>query len=132
MILEYIAPGARRRTHTAGTTEAGLLGLLDVGNHDIKVLKHGSEVNAAFARGITGIGYAKSWTFRKSHRERLARVLCKFARCKKLEARGGIEPPIKVLQTFALPLGDRASDALHITRGVHRHRSSAGCTRAGS
>ena len=27
-----------------------------------------------------------------------------------LEARGGIEPPIKVLQTFALPLGDRATD----------------------
>ena len=27
---------------------------------------------------------------------------------KKLEARGGIEPTIKVLQTFALPLGDRA------------------------
>jgi hypothetical protein len=26
-----------------------------------------------------------------------------------LEARGGVEPPIKVLQTFALPLGDRAS-----------------------
>ena len=26
----------------------------------------------------------------------------------KMEARGGIEPPIKVLQTFALPLGDRA------------------------
>jgi hypothetical protein len=25
-----------------------------------------------------------------------------------LEARGGIEPPVKVLQTFALPLGDRA------------------------
>ena len=25
-----------------------------------------------------------------------------------LEARGGIEPPIKVLQTFALPLGYRA------------------------
>ena len=25
-----------------------------------------------------------------------------------LEARGGIEPPIKVLQTFALPLGHRA------------------------
>src|SRR5579862_3046201 len=25
-----------------------------------------------------------------------------------LEARGGIEPPMKVLQTFALPLGDRA------------------------
>ena len=29
--------------------------------------------------------------------------------CKNLEARGGIEPPIKVLQTFALPLGDRAT-----------------------
>jgi hypothetical protein len=28
-----------------------------------------------------------------------------------LEARGGVEPPIKVLQTFALPLGDRASVA---------------------
>src|SRR5580658_5711444 len=27
---------------------------------------------------------------------------------KRMEARGGIEPPIKVLQTFALPLGDRA------------------------
>ena len=26
-----------------------------------------------------------------------------------LEARGGIEPPIRVLQTPALPLGDRAS-----------------------
>ena len=30
MILEYLAPGARRRTRTAGTTEASLLGLLDV------------------------------------------------------------------------------------------------------
>jgi len=28
---------------------------------------------------------------------------------KTLEARGGIEPPIEVLQTSALPLGDRAS-----------------------
>jgi hypothetical protein len=27
-----------------------------------------------------------------------------------LEARGGIEPPIWVLQTHALPLGDRAPD----------------------
>ena len=26
-----------------------------------------------------------------------------------LEARGGIEPPLEVLQTSALPLGDRAS-----------------------
>jgi hypothetical protein len=30
---------------------------------------------------------------------------------KSLEARGGIEPPIKVLQTFALPLGDRATES---------------------
>ena len=30
---------------------------------------------------------------------------------KKLEARGGIEPPIWVLQTHALPLGDRASNS---------------------
>ena len=28
-----------------------------------------------------------------------------------MEARGGIEPPIKVLQTFALPLGDRATES---------------------
>jgi hypothetical protein len=28
---------------------------------------------------------------------------------KSLEARGGIEPPIMVLQTIALPLGDRAT-----------------------
>jgi hypothetical protein len=27
-----------------------------------------------------------------------------------LEARGGIEPPVKVLQTFALPLGHRAGN----------------------
>src|SRR5258706_273550 len=32
---------------------------------------------------------------------------------KNLEARGGIEPPIKVLQTFALPLGDRAKPNEH-------------------
>jgi hypothetical protein len=30
---------------------------------------------------------------------------------KVLEARGGIEPPIKVLQTFALPLGYRATES---------------------
>jgi hypothetical protein len=42
-----------------------------------------------------------------------------------LEARGGIEPPIKVLQTFALPLGDRASDATHSTRQKPRHRPPA-------
>jgi hypothetical protein len=31
-----------------------------------------------------------------------------FSNGKELEARGGIEPPIKVLQAYALPLGDRA------------------------
>jgi hypothetical protein len=35
-----------------------------------------------------------------------------------LEARGGIEPPIKVLQTFALPLGDRAP-----SKGAHLQRA---------
>jgi hypothetical protein len=48
MILEYLAPGARRRTHTAGTTEASLLGLLDVGIHGRRVLKQGGEVNTTF------------------------------------------------------------------------------------
>ena len=31
-----------------------------------------------------------------------------------MEARGGIEPPIKVLQTFALPLGHRAVGKLRV------------------
>lgn len=35
-----------------------------------------------------------------------------------LEARGGIEPPIKVLQTFALPLGDRALEPITTTGTV--------------
>ena len=33
-----------------------------------------------------------------------------------LEARGGIEPPIMVLQTIALPLGDRATEDEELTR----------------
>jgi hypothetical protein len=37
-----------------------------------------------------------------------------------LEARGGIEPPIKVLQTFALPLGDRASEAMQFYQKIPR------------
>jgi hypothetical protein len=39
-----------------------------------------------------------------------AELFLKAQPAKILEARGGIEPPIKVLQTFALPLGDRAPD----------------------
>jgi len=49
MNLEYLAPGARRRTHTAGTTEASLLSLLDVGNHGIRVQKGDCEVNRYLA-----------------------------------------------------------------------------------
>ena len=49
MILEYLAPGARRRTHTAGTTEASLLGLLDVENHILRVQKGAFEVNCYLA-----------------------------------------------------------------------------------
>src|SRR5579864_3326585 len=50
MILDDLAPGARRRTHTAGTTEASLLGLLDVGIHGRRILKQGEEVNTTFCR----------------------------------------------------------------------------------
>ncbi len=49
MILDYLAPGARRRTHTAGTTEASLLGLLDVENHILRVQKGAFEVNCYLA-----------------------------------------------------------------------------------
>jgi hypothetical protein len=41
------------------------------------------------------------------NREKDAKAVVK-SRGQELEARGGIEPPIKVLQTYALPLGDRA------------------------
>ena len=44
-----LAPGARRRTHTAGTTKASLLGLLDVENHVSKVQKEVFEVKPLFA-----------------------------------------------------------------------------------
>jgi hypothetical protein len=39
-----------------------------------------------------------------------------FLKCKTLEARGGIEPPIKALQAFALPLGDRAAELVSLQR----------------
>ena len=41
-----------------------------------------------------------------------------------MEARGGIEPPIKVLQTFALPLGDRAG--LLVAQGNHSIGNASG------
>jgi hypothetical protein len=50
MILEYWVPGARRRRHTAGTTEASLLGLLDVRNHVLKIQGVRAEVNEAMTR----------------------------------------------------------------------------------
>ena len=37
-----------------------------------------------------------------------------------LEARGGIEPPIMVLQTIALPLGDRATEPKETWNGEGR------------
>src|SRR5213594_1976314 len=39
---------------------------------------------------------------------------------KELEARGGIEPPIMVLQTIALPLGDRATEPKETWNGEGR------------
>src|SRR5216683_6753976 len=108
MILEYMAPGARRHTRTAGTTEAGLLGLLDVGNHEIRVQKDGSKVNATFAAGINLGSHRNRSVSQLSLRDLLQQDTLVAAN---LEARGGIEPPIKVLQTFALPLGDRASES---------------------
>ena len=46
------------------------------------------------------------------HLQRPYSVRANFTRMG-LEARDGIEPPIKVLLTFALPLGDRASRENH-------------------
>jgi hypothetical protein len=54
MILEDLAPGARRRTHTAGTTEASLLGLLDVENHRLRVQNDSPKVNEAIEEGGGG------------------------------------------------------------------------------
>jgi hypothetical protein len=82
---------------------AGLLGLLEVGNHGTRVLKEGSEVNATFEQG----SHSRLSAFVPARLQRTAKSGCPT---KRLEARGGIEPPIKVLQTFALPLGDRASE----------------------
>src|ERR1700730_13373992 len=42
-----LAPGARRRTHTAGTTEASLLSLLDVRNHPSKIPNEAIESQLA-------------------------------------------------------------------------------------
>src|SRR6266487_1019578 len=51
---------------------------------------------------------------------RAARLLRYMSREKELEARGGIEPPIMVLQTIALPLGDRATEPKEIWNGEGR------------
>jgi hypothetical protein len=40
-----------------------------------------------------------------------------------LEARGGIEPPMKVLQTYALPLGYRAL-LRTVSNSLNRYRAS--------
>ena len=52
---------------------------------------------------------AKDESRNRSERAReLRSATCRSFNNMDLEARGGIEPPIKVLQTFALPLGYRA------------------------
>src|SRR6266550_3012732 len=107
MILEYLAPGARRRTHTAGTTEAILVvnwearsrieppiwtlqttvrGFLRTGDADpFKVLKRweGPCVASTYFVAVCHCGKY----------EEFGAALKTTA----LEARGGIEPPIKVL-----------------------------------
>jgi hypothetical protein len=42
-----------------------------------------------------------------------------------MEARGGIEPPMMVLQTIALPLGDRATEQNEIWNSEGRERRKA-------
>ncbi len=42
-----------------------------------------------------------------------------------MEARGGIEPPMMVLQTIALPLGDRATERNEIRSGEGRTEKEA-------
>ncbi len=42
-----------------------------------------------------------------------------------LEARGGIEPPMMVLQTIALPLGDRATEQNELGSGEGRREKEA-------
>ena len=54
--LELQPPGARRHTHTAGTTEASLLGLLDVETHAIRVLKGFGCVNRTLLEPIRALG----------------------------------------------------------------------------
>ena len=49
------------------------------------------------------------------------RIISPFLLSQTLEARGGIEPPIKALQAFALPLGDRAVKPIQL---VQRHAAA--------
>ncbi len=42
-----------------------------------------------------------------------------------MEARGGIEPPMMVLQTIALPLGDRATEQNETRSGEGRREKEA-------
>ena len=49
---------------------------------------------------------------------------------KNLEARGGIEPPLEVLQTSALPLGDRASLQARCGQHVKCYRELSFCATA--
>jgi len=109
MILEDLAPGARRRTDTAGTTEASLLGLLDVENHTGRLSKQGEEVNKTFPAQTAGLpqnqGTSAVNGARFTHSSQI-RILRNF------ETRDEIEPPIKVSQTLKARTGAPSYDAM--------------------
>ena len=64
--------------------------------------RRGAESNLS---RFAGVSAARA---RRRNPERSEGPLTPMSFGKRLEARGGIEPPIEVLQTSALPLGDRA------------------------
>jgi hypothetical protein len=87
MILEDLAPGARRRTRAAGTTEASLLGLLDGEIHGRRILKQGEEVNTTFRREGGPGSYENGTLPRASSLVSLAQE--KFTRCEILRHGAG-------------------------------------------
>ena len=66
-----------------------------------------------------GEGGGLDWLLRRNAELLHAANVCRYV----LEARGGIEPPIRVLQTLAFPLGDCASLKLLTPNlgGTHSH-----------
>src|SRR5713101_639565 len=74
-------------------------------------VSHRSWAESGATRRETGPGNGRrtedQWTYADLPEQNCITLLSKVKR--ELEARGGIEPPIMVLQTIALPLGDRAT-----------------------